>query len=165
MSYTLWRGNTQVGETFGEVQCSPIGTISGAIEMGGSYVLPSGFVQWNIDNAGARELQLMVFPENIEVEQVAPERCRVHSVAGEECFQLREYKGPIESPSADAAYALRDSNGDVLDVAMLQLHDSARFFARLMPSKIDAPMPALAGTRFRISAILRSAVEEERPTS
>lgn len=158
MSYTLWRGNTRVGETIGEVRFTAPGTIAADIAMEAAYDGPTGFVQWDTDAAGARELWLIVSPDIEKVDQEPLEPCPVHSGDGAQCFQLREYDGPVERLSAETMFTIRNPYGETLDVAMLHLMVFRRFFAHLATAISDAPIPELAGPHFQLTAILRAAI-------
>lgn len=155
MPYTLWRGATQVGYSVGEVTLEHPGMLSARIEMLATYTLPAGFSQWISTGVEPRTIDLIIDSPERATRTEPPEPCPVHVDADPQCFRLREYTGPVEHPTAETAFVLRDPDGHPLDMAMLWVSDNRSMFSEF--AHVHEPF----NLGFRLNAISTDALAVE----
>ena len=156
MAYTLWRGDEQLGYTVGEVRCNPSGTLSADMQMLSAYSLPAGFSQWSGLDGDPNTIELIIDSPEDYAKREPPVPCPAHADAGRGCFLAREYTGPVEHPTASAAFVLRDPDGRPLELAMLCVFDWRLALAKITPAF------EFAAPHFRLSAIRSEVLELQR---
>ena len=159
MSYTLWRGDVQVGFTVGEVTREPSGTLSAGMQTLAAYTLPSGFSQWTTGDSDSRTIDLIIDSPASATQRERPEPRLAHPDTDRNAYVVREYTGPVEHPTPATAFVLRDPEGLPLDMGMLCLHDLRSLFALIAPEQ-EAPIPF-----FSLTAVSSDLLEVEPPAS